>query len=108
MDQSKWLIISAAGLVLVLAGLAYFLVIGRFSSKNNPVPVKTGSVNVASPSPDTLGLAASPSPNAYQVLADKTSPKTQSLPNTGFPGALLLVFSSSAVAVGFGLKKFSR
>lgn len=107
MDQPKWLKLSALGLIIVILGFAFFAVTGRFSSKKYTVlPIKEGSIQVASPSPSPIGLLPSPTPNAYQTLANKTNPKATNLPNTAFPTGLFVIFSSGAALIGFGLKKF--
>src|SRR5437016_4136156 len=112
MDQPKWLKLSAVGLVIVLAGVAYFLVIGRNSQNKNQTET-LGTVEMASPSPLSVVSPTpvySPSPqSAYNTVMDRRNlANASTLPSTGFPTDLIGIFSVAVVVVGFGLRKFPQ
>lgn len=91
MDDPRWLRLITIGLVLAALAVGYFLFSGGMS------------VNKSSkaPSPPSPGGSSSlrPPPQATQSEA-------QTLPGTGFPAALAIVFSVSAMISGFSLRKF--
>ena len=118
MEDPRWLRLMTIGLVLAAIAVGYFLFTGRFSSNTS----KSGTqVSQASPSPipatspSVLGenrASASPSPvSAYDRIAQRTTKggqPVQTLPNTGLPLGLLVIFSASGVIIGWGLQKFPR
>lgn len=107
MQDNIWLRLITVGLVLAALAIGYFLLSGRLTSK------QTGST--ASPEPTILGQDAkstpspSPSPNstsAYDKIVERNQSNVRTLPNTGFPAFLALVFSVSAIISGWSLRKF--
>lgn len=104
MDDPKWLRLITIGLVLAAIAVGYFLFTGRLSS--NKI-----SKTKSSPTPSTLGqnvkVTPSPTPvSAYTTVANRTQGQTQTLPSTGFPLGLAVVFSVSALVSGWSLRKF--
>lgn len=110
MEQPKWLKLSALGLLIVILGLTYFVVVGKFSAKREASKSKViqGSVTVASPTPST-SAKPSTSPNAYQKLTDKQAVgNAKNLPNTGFAEDAFIFFTAVLILSGMILKKYSR
>ena len=110
MDQPKWLKLAALGLLIVILGLTYFVVVGRFSSKkevvSKPSTISQGSVSTASPTPSAT---PSTSPNAFQKLSDQqVANNTQNLPNTGFAEDLFIFVTAVLILSGITLRKYSR
>ncbi len=109
MDQPKWLKLSALGLFVLLLGLTYFVIVGRFSAnKQEVVPTPSslpeGSVKVVAPSSAPI---PTPTPkSAYQTLNDRNQTKVDELPNTGFPTEVFGILSLALTLTGWGLRKF--
>ena len=106
MDDPRWLRLVTIGLVLAALAVGYFLMTGKLFS---PTKIKSQT-----PSPQVLGQnTPQPSPlptssptSAYERIASRTQSQTQTLPATGFPAGLAVVFSASAIIAGYGLRKF--
>lgn len=128
MDDPRVLRIITVGLILAALAVVYFLFTGAFSgsktkvsqnqttSKSTPTPSPVVSAT-PEPSPSVIGQAqptpvptatSSIPPAAARALNNKGGTSLQSLPNTGFPGGLAIIFSASAVAFGFGLRRFPK
>ncbi len=118
MDDPRWLRLVTIGLVLAALAVGYFLLTGKIFSPRTSTqsPISGGTpAATASPSaaPSTLGQNTQSSPvptstptSAYQTIANRTRGETQTLPNTGFPAGLILIFSAGAVISGWSLRKF--
>ena len=103
MQDNIWLRLITVGLVLAALAVGYFLLSGRLTSKQ--------AGPTANPEPTVLGQNAkvtpSPSPaSAYTRIAERSQANVQTLPNTGFPALLAVVFSVSAIISGWSLRKF--
>lgn len=110
MENSPWLKLITIGLVLAALAVGYFLLTGRLSSnsvtrtKSSPSPSVLGQNAQSSPAPATT---PSPSPSsAYERIVDRSQGGVQTLPKTGFPVELAVVFSISAIVSGLSLRKF--
>lgn len=105
MEDPRWLRLITIGLVLSALAVGYFLLTGRFASTktNKPVPTAQPSQQVqisqASPTP-------SPTPVPKPAVAGIAKKGVSTLPNTGFPASLAITFATSALAAGFGLRKY--
>jgi len=121
-ESNRWLRLITVGLVLSALAVGYFLLSGRLTS-NSFVKTKSQesktvpsafpeAVEVnSSPAPSVLGLNSTPSPlpsntSAYTRIVNRTQGGVQTLPRTGFPITLAVIFSASAMISGWGLKKF--
>ncbi len=102
MEDPRWLRLITIGLVLSALAVGYFLLTGKFTSTKTSKPSSApqasqqAQITQASPSPSVLGLANRQS----------TPSAVATLPQTGFPAALIGVFSVSALVAGFGLRKY--
>ena len=112
MDDPRWLRLVTIGLVLAALAVGYFLMTGKLFS-----PAKTQSQvskAVVSPTPSAvLGQNTEPRPlptssptSAYERIASRTQSQIQTLPATGFPAGLAIIFSGSVIIAGYGLRKF--
>lgn len=122
MDDPRWLRLIIIGLVLAAFAVGYFLLTGGLAvNKSNRVANKTTqpSEAVESPSPTVIPTAsvqpsssASPSPSAsgsaYSRIVERNQSGAQTLPRTGFPVGLAIVFSVSAMVTGFSLRKYPK
>lgn len=126
MDDPRILRIITVGLILAALAVVYFLFTGGFSvgkpkvSQNqtakvspSPTPVITATpnpsatpavVNQALPTP--IPTATAEPVGATAVASSGAGNSLGALPRTGFPVKLAAVFSLSAVAAGYGLRKF--
>lgn len=117
MDDPRILRVITVGLVLAVLAVVYFLFTGGFSVN------KTKTNQISNASSATLGVAASPSPlavvqaqpkpsatptSAYNTIAARNQSNVQTLPRTGFPVEIAVVFSAYAVGSGFYLRKYSK
>lgn len=117
MEDPKWLRIVTLGLVIAALAVGYLLFSGKFLASNKKItqqqevqPSPQASALVK-PSPSVLGVNTQPSPtssSAYNSIAERNRNGVQTLPNTGFPAGLILVFSASALISGWSLRKFPR
>lgn len=116
MEDTRWLRVITVGLFLASLAVAYFLLTGKLTSRSSfknqsqvskatstpaPVPTVIGQstqIPIASPS-------ASPS-SAFDRIAERNQGNVQTLPRTGFPAILIIIFSLSALVSGLGLRKF--
>lgn len=120
MDDPRILRIITVGLVLAALAVVYFLFTGGFSVGKSKVSQTQINKVVQSPTPssvlgqDTQVLSTpaptpTPSPmSAYNRIASRNQGNVQTLPRTGFPDGLAVVFSLSAVVTGFALSKFPK
>lgn len=118
MDDPRVLRIITVGLVLAVLAVAYFLLTGGFSSRSKTTQTTqtTQVKGMASSSPAAVsGTAtqASPTPSptpqsAYSRIVDRNQADVTTLPKTGFPAGLAVVFSASAVISGLSLRKFPK
>lgn len=114
MDDPRVLRIITVGLVLAAIAVGYFLLTGGLSPKPKKVQTQATQVYKAeSPTPSespVLSVQSSPSstnvPSAYNTLAQRNQSNVQTLPATGFPAGLVLVFSVSAIVSGWSLRKY--
>lgn len=112
MDEPRSLKIVTVGLILAALAVGYFLLTGGFSV-SKPKKVKTQNTQIAgvtSPSP-AASPAAEPQPtaspsSAYSRIAERTQSNIQTLPATGFPAGLTIVFSAGAIISGWSLRKY--
>ncbi len=116
MDDPRVLRIITVGLVLAVLAVAYFLLTGGFSSRTKTTQTAqiTQVKGIASSSPAAAaGTAtqASPTPtpqSAYDRIVDRNQAGVTTLPKTGFPAGLVVVFSASAIISGLSLRKFPK
>lgn len=119
MDDPRWLRIVVVGLILAILAVVYFLITGGFSSnrsKNTQTQnTQPNKIVVVSPSPTPIPVVTmSPqpqrtaTPSAYNSISSRAQGSTQALPNTGFPIAVAVVISGSAVGLGLAFRKFPR
>lgn len=120
MDDPRVLRIITVGLVLAALAVVYFLFTGGFSlgkprvnqSQTNKVTQSPTPTPTATPgaTPSVAGQTLpSPTPSsAYNALANRAQGNVQTLPRTGFPAGLAVVFSASAIVSGFSLRKFPK
>lgn len=111
MDDPRLLRIITVGLVLASLVVGYFLLTGGFRVK--PKKAQPVTQTVQSSTPDAVNgvsTEVSPSPSPYQSAYDRIAGRTQSnvqtLPNTGFPVELIVVFSAGALVSGWSLRKY--
>lgn len=122
MDDPRWLRLIMIGLILAALALGYFLLSGKFAqtvnktAQNSPTASVLGQASqvqgqenqIASPNP-TAKLNGTPAPtSAYAKIAARTQNQTTTLPKTGFPQELAIIFSVSAMISGWGLRKFPK
>jgi hypothetical protein len=125
MDDPRVLRIITVGLILAALAVVYFLFTGGFavgkpkvSQKQvtvTPSPVAQATAN-PSATPSVVGQAqptAIPSSTAipttaYDTLSNRSQGNVQNLPSTGFPVGLAIIFSTSAIVSGFGLRRFPK
>lgn len=113
MDDPRWLRVITVGLILAILAAAYFLLTGGFSvSKTKKVQTQTTQV-IQSPKPAAIPIVTmrpqqTATPSAYARVANRTQLNTQTLPRTGFPAGIAVVFSVSAIISGLSLRKFPR
>lgn len=116
MEDGRFLRIITIGLILVAFAIGYFLISGRFAALRNQAPqdevvqIVPGTPQpVPTATPQILGQnTPTPTPTAYNMVADRTQGQTQVLPKTGFPAFLIGVFSLGAIISGLGLRKFPK
>lgn len=112
MDDPRLLRIITIGLVLAALAVGYFLLTGGLTSRSKKV--QTNQVNrvVESPVPSPAsGVSGSPqtaTESAYSRILDRTQTGVRTLPDTGFPAGLAIVFSISAMISGLSLRKFPK
>lgn len=110
MDDPRWLRLITIGLVLAALAVGYFLVSGRFAANKSTRQAQAPrQVQQMTPSPiPVTSPASSPSPQALGTATQQDGQKgsVQVLPRTGFPLALVGIFSASAMIAGWGLRKF--
>lgn len=102
-----------AGLFLAAIAVSYLIFSQRFSSSSvrpspTPRPIqRVENVTQVSPTPTPVGGATG---NVGVGTTKGGLPATgiSTLPNTGFPEVLVGVWSASAMAAGYLLKKYSR
>lgn len=118
MDDPRWLRIIVVGLVLAILAVVYFLLTGGLGISKPKVQTQgnqTNKIVVVSPSPSAIPIVTMPpqpqktaTPSAYSQIASRTQAGTQTLPRTGFPVGLAVIFSASAVISGLALRKFPK
>lgn len=107
MEDPRWLRLITIGLVLSALAVGYFLLTGRFTSTKTNKPTPTAQSLTAQPVQKIT--QASPSPRPTPTASSATTKGGQpiaSLPATGFPAGLAVTFSVSAIAAGYGLRKY--
>lgn len=115
MDDPRILRVITVGLVLAVLAVVYFLFTGGFSvSKSKTTTSK------ATTQSETLGVASAPPvasvqpkpsatpTSAYNTIAARNQAGVQTLPATGFPIEVAVVFSAYAIGSGFYLRKYSK
>lgn len=115
MDDPRVLRIMTVGLVLAALAVVYFLLTGGFAvskTKKVQTPIQSGQTQAiqtpyssATPMATTRPAATQ---SAYQRVLNRTQSNVKTLPSTGFPVGLAVVFSLSAMISGFSLRKFSK
>lgn len=119
MDDPRWLRIVVVGLILAILAVVYFLLTGGFSANKfksvQTQDTQANKVVVISPSPRAIPVVTMPpqpqrtaTPSAYNTISNRAQGSAQTLPNTGFPFALAVIVSASAVGTGFAFRKFPR
>jgi hypothetical protein len=112
MDDPRVLRIITVGLVLAALAVVYFLLTGGFSINKPKVNQTQTNKTVQSPTPTPVS-SPSPSPtptptSAYNTIANRTKGGVETLPRTGFPVGMAVVFSISAIVSGFAITKFPK
>ena len=121
MDDPRILRVITVGLILAILAVVYFMLTGGFAvSKSKTAQNQTNQVNrvVESPKPTSIAAVTNPqqtpikseqaaTPSANSTPSNK-SHNVQTLPRTGFPVGLAVVFSASAVVSGLSLRKFPK
>lgn len=104
MDDPRWLRLITVGLVLAALAVGYFLLTGKFTSKNIPTAETKVTQPIPSPQPTLIPLV-SPSP---QVMGENTTNRGNmvTLPRTGSPLVLLGVIALGVMISGLSLRKF--
>ena len=105
MDDPRWLRQVTIALVLAALAVGYFLMTGKLFS---PAKTQSQTSQVATSSAQPQVLGQNTPPSAYERIANRTQSQTQSLPATGFPAGLAVLFSISAIISGFGLRRFPK
>ncbi len=132
MENPTWARMIVVGLILAILAAGYFLLSGGFvksKPKTTATSVQTSQV-VATDTPAAsgnvgVGMVYTPTPSptpkpstpsAYNTLLQRnqnqaqnqygTQNNPQTLPRTGFPVGLAVVFSISAAISGWGLRKY--
>lgn len=102
MDDPRWLRLVTIGLVLAALAVGYFLFSGGMSvNKSSKAP------NPPSPSGSpSLRPSLQATQSAFSRISERAQSDAQTLPGTGFPAGLAIVFSVSAMITGFSLRKF--
>lgn len=98
MEDPRWLRLITIGLILAALAVGYFLISGKFTTKTTNQPTQTPDAVLGQ---NTQAIT----PSAYTRIAERTK-GAQTLPKTGFPVGLAIVFSVSAIISGFSLRKF--
>lgn len=96
MESERRLKLIVAGLVLAAFAVGYFFLAQRFTkptSQPTPRPSSSAGITILTPAPEANSLPGS---------------GVSSLPNTGFPGVVLLSGASSFAALGWYLRKYPR
>lgn len=112
MEDPRSLRIVTVGLILAALAVGYFLLTGGFSI-SKPKRVQTQNTQVAgvtSPTPSAVPSYVQPSPeptqSAYSRIVARNQANVQTLPATGFPAGLVVVFSIGTMISGFSLRKY--
>lgn len=121
MDDPRVLRIITVGLVLAVLAVAYFLLTGGFGARSKTAQTTqttqtTQVKGVASSNPTASATQATSSPkpspsgaqSAYDRIVDRNQAGVTTLPKTGFPAGLAVVFSASAIISGLSLRKFPK
>lgn len=112
MEDPRWLRLITIGLVLAALAVGYFLISGRFTTKTTKSPASVEQAVKKSPQPTQTPEAVlgqntqATTPSAYTRIAERTRGGVQTLPKTGFPAGLAIVFSVSAIISGWSLRKY--
>lgn len=121
MDDPRALRLVTIGLVLAALAVGYLLFTGGFSVNKS----KIAQTPTTKPSPTAMNIVITtpaPSPTALPLRTPQPSPSgagsiaqaninqgsAQTLPRTGFPVGLAIVFSISGIISGLALRKFPR
>ncbi len=113
MDDPRVLRLVTIGLVLAALAVGYLFFTGGFSVSKS----KIAQTSTAKPSPTAMKIVITtpvPSPSASPARTSAPSPSNrnqgsaQTLPRTGFPIVLAIVFSVSGIISGLALSKFPR
>lgn len=113
MDDPRWLRLITIGLVLAAFAVGYFLLTGGLAvNKSNRVANKTTQPTMIPTASVQPSSSPSPSPSAsgsaYSQIVERNQSGAQTLPRTGFPVGLTIVFSVSAMVTGFSLRKYPK
>lgn len=118
MDDPRSLRIVTVGLILAALAVGYFLLTGGFSvtksKKTQSQNIQTADVT-SSPAPSYEAVTPSPASqpqnataSAYsRILArNQAQGNVQTLPATGFPAGLAVIFSVGTIVSGWSLRKY--
>jgi len=106
MDDPRWLRIIIVGLVLAALAIGYYLLSGVFSLSKPPKSQTAQNIPSPSAASSSTPSATNNPQSAYQMIAQRNQQNVNTLPKTGIPILLLIIFSSSAIVAGLGLRKF--
>ena len=116
MDDPRWLRIITVGLVLAALAVGYFLLTGGLAVKSKKVQTQTPPPSSVvemveeSPSPSATPLDIIPektsTTSAYNKILERNKSNVQTLPRTGFPVGLAVVFSVGTIISGWSLRKY--
>ncbi len=126
MDDPRWLRLITVGIVLAVLAVGYYIFTGAFSiNKSAKTQTEVNQITQKTPSPTIIPLAkSSPLPSskpsvlgnntntanaaqsAYDRIVQRAQNQVETLPKTGFPLGAALVFSSSLMIIGLGLRRY--
>lgn len=107
MESSPWLKLITVGLLLAALAVGYFLVSGRFAGNKTAKPQAQAEKQVQGVAQTAVEPSPTPS-NAYARIVERNKSGVQTLPKTGNPAIFISLISLSAIASGWGLRKFPK
>jgi len=116
MDDPRWLRVITVGLILAVLAVGYFILTGGFTtSKTQKAQTQTNQQSNIVQAPSSVSsptTTAQPSPttptSAYSRIVERNQSNIQTLPATGFPAGLAVVFSVGTIITGRSLRKYPQ
>lgn len=122
MDDPRWLRLITVGIVLAVLAVGYYILTGAFSinkstktntqvnqtAQKTPAPtiIPSNQSPLPSDKPGVLGNKTGTAQSAYDKIVERTQSQVDTLPKTGFPVGIALIFSISVMTIGAGLRKY--